>query len=206
MVRGNQHVTCRWGIGSKIKKGELSKRKQHPDKRKKVERLALRKSANVGVSFSKSLLCIQGPHVFVPRRLASSLSSLLNAHTEPSLQTLWPMFLGIAGPATSNHPPALMRLTLPPTFISLWKPDVTVPPHSMLSLLWPSSALVCTPHLVFMCHLLLLFIFPVYLLSLQVDYKVLKGLIHLHICSNEHQESLGNWLLLMIITTNWIGE
>ena len=77
------------------------------------------------------------------------------------------MFLGLLRMATSNHSRGSTADNSSSNVHFLMETWRHHPTPQYLSLIWPSSAPVCTPHLVFMCYLLLLFIFHVYLVSLS---------------------------------------
>lgn len=105
-----------------------------------------------------------------------------NTDTEIILPTPWPVFLGLPGMVTLNHLPASMQMNSSSNVHFLSPPTVCCPASDLLQHL--SVLLICSLCATFYCYFSFVYIF-----SLQVDYKVLEGLIHLCICSNEHTRS-----------------
>ena len=132
---------------------------------------------------------LQPLYIFVTGKLASSLPAFLplSTHMKSSLQTPWPKFSGLPGMPVLNYLPAFMqinsssncsfpqgRLVYDPT------PQYVVPHLTFFSsCLYSSFGLYVLPFIV-------IYLSCISSLSLQVDYKVLGGLIHLCICSNVH--------------------
>lgn len=128
-------------------------------------------------------------YIFVTGKRTSSLPAFLplSTHTKSSVHTPWPKFSGLPGMPVLNHLPAFMQINSSsncsfPQGSPVYDPTPQyVVPHLTFfsSCLYSSFGLYVLPFIV-------IYLSCISSLSLQVDYKVLGGLIHLRICSNEH--------------------
>lgn len=108
-----------------------------------------------------------------------------STHSKSSLQTPWPKFSGVPGMPVLNHLPAFTQINSNCSFpqgspVHDPTPQYVVPHLTFFSsCLYSSFGLYVLPFIV-------IYLSCISSLSLQVDYKVLRGLIHLRIFSNEH--------------------